>query len=214
MPKISTIIFDFGGIFLNLDHQKTFDAFSILLGEEVTKENALAVIGECLHDIEKGTITNEVFLWKIQKLMDGNLDPLDIINAFNAMLLDVRNEVFSFLKDIRKRYKVILLSNTNAIHIDHVVKNVLEKENGIMDWESYFDTVYYSHNMGMRKPDHNIYEEVIKREALNPLEVLFIDDTRENVTAAMECGWNAVQHDPNAKIEEKIEQYISDCESI
>jgi len=214
MPKISTIIFDFGGIFLNLDHQKTFDAFSDLLGEKVSMENAIDVLGECLYDIEKGTISNETFLWKIQKLRNGNLDPIDIIKAYNAMLLDVRNEIFPFLREIRKKYKVLLLSNTNAIHIRYVLQNVLERKNGIRDWDSYFDTVYYSHEMGMRKPDHIIYKEVIKLEGLDPKEVLFIDDTRENVTAAMECGWNAVQHDPTSKIEEKIEQYINDCESI
>lgn len=214
MPKISTIIFDFGGIFLNLDHQKTFDAFSDLLGVKVTMDNAIEIMGDCLFEIEKGTISTEGFLWKIQKLKDGNLDPIDIIKAYNAMLLDVRNEVFPFLKNLRKDYRILLLSNTNAIHIRYVLQNVLERENGVRDWDSYFDTIYYSHNMGMRKPDHNIYHEVIRIEELNPSEVLFIDDTRENVTAAMECGWNAVQHDPKAKIEEKLEQYISDCESI
>lgn len=214
MAKISTIIFDFGGIFLDLDYQKTFNAFSELLGIDVTRENAVDTIGSCVLDIEKGTISIEGFLWKIQKLKNGNLDPVDIIKAYNAMLLDIRPAIFPFLLEMKKKYRVILLSNTNAIHIRYVLQNILEKKHNVRDWDSYFHEVYYSHEMGMRKPDHDIYHEVINREGLLPEEVLFIDDTRENVTAAMECGWHAIEHDPSQKIEDKITEYIEACESI
>ena len=167
-----------------------------------------------LIDLEKGNISDETFIWKFQHLKGGNLDPVKIIQAWNKMLIRIRPEIFDFLLDVKSKYNCILLSNTNAIHIRYVIYNILEKIHKELDWNQYFHRVFYSHEMHMRKPDHEIYHQVISEMKIDPKETLFIDDTRENVTAAMECGWYAIQHDPKQKIEDKFNEYITACESI
>lgn len=214
MTKIKNLIFDFGGVLLDLDYQKTFDAFGQLLNQPITRDNADEIMGSCLQEFERGEMNNETFIWNIQHLKQGNIEPVAIIRAYNAMLLGIRPEIFPFLKDLRKEYKVFLLSNTNALHIRYVMQNILEKQYGIRDWNAYFDGVYYSHEMGMRKPDAEIYETLVQKENLDPNASIFIDDLQENVSAAMLCGLHAVQHDPALKIEEKIQEYIDACGAL
>lgn len=214
MAEIKNIVFDFGGILINLDQSATYQAFSELLDEQITQENALKTIGPILHDLEKGLISNEAFIWKIQHKKGGNVDPVKIIKAWNKMLLDIRPEIFDFLRETKYHYRCILLSNTNAIHIRYVLQNVLEKIHNERNWDQYFHSIYYSHEMNMRKPDYEIFQEVIKKENIDPRETLFIDDTLENVQAALACGWHAIQHDPTEKIENKLKEYIDACGTI
>ena len=214
--KIKNVVLDLGGIIIPLNYDEMFRQFSELIGKEVTKENVYDIIGDDLFKIEKNEVSVEGFIWKIQSLKGGNIDPGKIIKAFNSILLDVRAEIFPFLKEVKKEYKLFLLSNTNTIHIQKFLLDFLEKKHGIRksDWEGFFDTVYYSHDLEMRKPDHEIYHKVAELENLVPSETIFIDDTIDNVTAAIECGWHAVQHDPSLKIEEQFSHYIEACELL
>ena len=214
MGKIKNIVFDFGGILLDLDQQATYNAFGELLGEEITPKNIIDKVGNALIDIEKGNISNETFIWKFQHIKGGDVDPVKIIKAWNKMLVRIRPEIFAFLRDVKSNYNCLLLSNTNDIHIRHVMYNMLERNHSERDWAQYFHKIYYSHEMHMRKPDHEIYHALIDDANINPKETLFIDDTQANVTAALECGWHSVQHDPKEKIENKLKEYIDACESI
>ena len=214
--KIKNVVLDLGGIIISLDYNEMFRQFSELLDMEVNKDNVFDIIGDDLYKIEKNEVSIEGFIWKIQSIKGGNVDPGKIIKAFNSILLNVRPEIFPLLKELKKKYKLFLLSNTNEIHVRKFLIDKLEKAHNIRneDWQAFFDTVYYSHDLGMRKPDHEIYHKVIELESLKPSETIFIDDTIENVTAAIECGWHSVQHDPTLKIEEHIYQYIEDCELL
>ena len=213
MTKIKNIIFDFGGVLLDLDQTETYRAFSTLFGQEITPENVTQIFGPIFHQIETGEISDETFLWKIQHLKSGNLDPLKIIQSFNAMLIDFRPKLLPFLESLKKDYQTALLSNTNSIHIRYVMHSILEKRYGVRTWKDYFHHVFYSHEMGMRKPNLNIFHQVTDSLKLNPSETLFIDDTEENVQAAIQCGWKAVLHDPHEKIENKLAEYIFTSEN-
>lgn len=214
--KIKNVVLDLGGIIINLNYDEMYRQFSELIGQQVTKENIHEIIGEDLYKIEKNETSVEGFIWKVQSLKGGNIDATKIIKAYNSLLLDVRPEIFPFLKQLKEKFNLFLLSNTNTIHIQNFLHVKLERAHDIRksEWESFFDTVYYSHELGMRKPDHEIYHKIVELENLVPSETIFIDDTIENVSAAIECGWHAVQHDPNLKIEEHLNQYIEDCDFI
>lgn len=214
MTKIKNIVFDFGGILIDLDQNATYEAFSQILDIDVNAQNIHEQVGNTLLDLEKGNISDETFIWKFQHLKNGNIDPIEIIKAWNKMLVRIRPEIFDFLLDVKSKYNCILLSNTNTIHIRYVMYNILEKLHQERNWEQYFHRIFYSHEMHMRKPDHNIYNQVISEMEINPRETLFIDDTLGNVTAALECGWHSIQHDPNENIEDKLKEYIDACESI
>ncbi len=182
---INTIIFDFGDIFINLDKQATTNGLKKLgLSEWNDDLNQLNI------QFEKGKISREKFLLGIQKQVpNASID--EILTAWNAVLLDFPLYRLEFLQKISKKYRLFLLSNTDSIHID-----TFEQESGISfysDFYQCFEKVYFSFEMGMRKPDAEIFNYLIKKYDLSKKRTLFVDDKKENTDAALSLGlqvWN------------------------
>ena len=195
--KIKNIVFDFGGVLLDLDYTKTHDAMSKLLGFEFMPATFAAETTKFLNEYEIGKINTETFIWNLQRLAKKEV-PIgqDVIKAWNAMLLGWQPAKFDFLLSLRKKYKTYLLSNTNELHLTWVL-NDLKKHHNIVDFDAtFFDKTYYSHLIGMRKPDSQIFEFVTQDAGLDPAETLFIDDLEVNTLAAKVTGLNVYQHDP------------------
>ncbi|WP_367771660.1 HAD family phosphatase [Flavobacterium sp. WC2421] len=179
---INTIIFDFGDIFINLDKQATSDALKKLglkeWNEDLDKLNIA---------FEKGEISRENFLIGIQKhIPNASID--EILKAWNAVLLDFPLYRLEFLQMLSKKYRLFLLSNTDAIHIKK-----FEHKSGISfysDFYQCFEKVYFSFEIGMRKPDSSIYNYVLNKHELQPKRTLFVDDKKENTDAALLLGLN------------------------
>ena len=182
---IDTIIFDFGDIFINLDKEGSVNALK-KLGLSNWNEN----LNQLNQQFEKGQISEEDFLTGIQKHVP-NASIEEISTAWNAVLLDFPLRRLEFLQKISKKYRLFLLSNTDAIHIE-----TFERENGISfysDFYQCFEKVYFSFEMGMRKPDIEIYNYLINKHNLAPNHTLFVDDKKENTDAALSLGlqvWN------------------------
>jgi putative hydrolase of the HAD superfamily len=182
---IDTIIFDFGDIFINLDKEGSINAL---------KKLGLSHWNEGLNQLnvqfEKGQISEENFLLGIQEHVP-NATIEEISAAWNAVLLDFPLRRLEFLQKISKKYRLFLLSNTDAIHIE-----TFERENGVSfysDFYQCFEKVYFSFEMGMRKPDIAIYSYLINKHDLTPNQTLFVDDKKENTDAALSLGiqvWN------------------------
>ena len=182
---INTIIFDFGDIFINLDKQATINGLRNL-GLSQWNED----LNELNLSFEKGEISRENFLTGIQKhIPNASID--EILSAWNAILLDFPLYRLEFLQKLSKKYRLFLLSNTDSIHID-----TFEQENGISfysDFYQCFEKVYFSFEMGMRKPDAEIFNFVLKTHGLSEKRTLFVDDKKENTDAALSLGlhvWN------------------------
>lgn len=185
---IKTIIFDFGDVFVNLDKPAT------LREMEKFEINELSPATQKLNQqYEKGLISSEAFIQHYQKEYSG-LEKTDVLNSWNAVLVDFPKYRFDFLKKLseKKAYQLILLSNTNEIHIDWIKENVAFFE----EFKSYFDAFYLSHEINFRKPDAEIYEFVLNKHDLKPEECLFIDDTQENTDAAEALGIHTWNIDP------------------
>lgn len=182
---IDTIIFDFGDIFINLDKQATIDALA-KLGLNHWNED----LNQLNLQFEKGEITEENFLLGIQKHIP-NASIADIASAWNAILLDFPLHRLEFLQKLSKQYRLFLLSNTDAIHIA-----TFERENGpsfYSDFYQCFEKVYFSFEMGIRKPDPEIFNYIIQNHQLSAKNTLFVDDKKENTDAAFSLGlhiWN------------------------
>lgn len=181
---IKTLIFDFGDIFVNLDKPATYRE----LEKHGIKELPEGIRHKNL-EYEKGLISSEEFINSYKTEFD--LEPDQIINSWNAILIDFPEYRFNFIRKLseEKKYQLILLSNTNEIHIDWIIKNVPFFEN----FKNCFDAFYLSHEINLRKPDANIYEFVLEKHKLSPETCLFIDDTKENTEAASAMGiqtWN------------------------
>jgi putative hydrolase of the HAD superfamily len=182
---VNTIIFDFGDIFINLDLPATTTAFEKLGLLDWNKE--LTVLNL---QFETGKITSENFLLGIQKQIP-NASLADISMAWQALLLDFPLYRLEFLQLLSKKYRLFLLSNTDAIHVE-----TFENNNGISfysDFYQCFEKVYFSFEIGLRKPDLDIFKHLINNHKLDPKRTLFVDDKKQNTDAAASLGfqvWN------------------------
>ena len=207
---IKNIIFDLGGVLLNLDYDLTYANLSEVMGVDISTENIPAHIFKIMLGYEKGEINTETFLWNFQK-ESAKLTPHPdkLIKAWNAMLLGWNPSRFKFLEDLRKDYSVFLLSNTNELHLEWARRD-LKKNHKIIGFETkYFDKVFYSHLMQMRKPELKIFKQVIKETGIKPDESLFIDDNMNNVKKAREAGLHSVCHNPENEIIDALEGYLA-----
>ena len=182
---INAIIFDFGDIFINLDKQATHDGLKNLgishWNEDLDQLNL---------QYEVGSISAEEFLSGIQK-HSNNASIDDIRAAWNSILADFPLYRLEFLQMLSQKYRLFLLSNTDAIHIE-----TFEQKSGTSfysDFYQCFEKVYFSFEIGMRKPNPDVYSLILDQHGLQAKQTLFIDDKKENTDAAAALGlqvWN------------------------
>lgn len=200
---IQAIIFDLGGVILNIDYHQTKEAFQDLgfpnFHELFTqfKQSPLFV------ELEKGAIDPGTFLAKLRQYGTKPVDDDSLIRAWNAMLLDLPMDNLAYLKKLRQHYKLYLLSNTNAIHYKHFFDKV-ESLIGERHLANYFDEEYYSHLIGKRKPDEEVFSYVIAQQHLQPGNTLIIDDSPQHLEKAKQMGLRTWLHEQNLPIAESL----------
>jgi glucose-1-phosphatase len=197
MQKIKNIIFDLGGVILNLDFKQTELAFAALGIDNINEYYTLQTATPIFEKLETGAMTPETFYEEFRKLVKLPLTNENIMHAWNALLLDFPPERINWLKAIGKRYNIYLLSNTNEIHYSSLIDTYNRTIND-GNFDDLFIKAYYSHNMGLRKPSKEIFDTVLKNENLNAEETLFIDDSAANVEAAKSIGLQTI-HLPSPK---------------
>jgi putative hydrolase of the HAD superfamily len=188
MKKIKAIIFDLGAVLLNISYQKTVDEF-----EKIGINNAATFYSKktqtnLFNLLETGKITELEFVNEIKKDVK-KASSESIIKAWNAMLLDLPKSRINLLKNLKKEYPIFLLSNTNAIHINEFKKQLGETD--YAEFYNLFNKVYYSHEIGFRKPNANAFQLILKENNLKANEVLFIDDSPQHIEGARKLGINA-----------------------
>ncbi len=191
MKKIQNIIFDLGGIFIELDYFKTEKAFIRLGVTNFPELYSQHMVTPLFADLETGKIEEEAFYNAFRKTTGINLSNQQIKDAWNAMLLNFPPERLHWLKDIAKKYRIYLFSNTNIIHYNAFQK-IFNENTGLNNFDDFFIKAYYSHNLKMRKPDTASFLEIIKRENLVADETLFIDDTLKNIEGAEQAGLQTI----------------------
>lgn len=185
---IKTLIFDFGDVFINLDKPAT--------AREMAKHN-IKSFGDAIiatnEQLEQGFITSQEFQDAYTKVFP-HIEGYNVITSWNAILLDFPTYRLDFIKDLASKnmYKLILLSNTNEIHIDWIKERLSFYE----EFKNCFDVFYLSHEIGLRKPNADIYEFVLRENNLKPEECLFIDDTKANTDTAEKLGIHTWNIDP------------------
>ncbi|HDP54900.1 MAG TPA: HAD family phosphatase [Bacteroidetes bacterium] len=185
--SIKNIIFDLGGVILNIDYRLTIDAFKNLglsnFEEMFTQAQQVGLFDQ----LDKGLVTPAQFRDGLRQISGVALSDKQIDDAWNAMLLDFPTKRLEVLKSVKNHYKTFLLSNTNAIHIEEYNK-ILQQTFGVGNLSVFFDKEYYSHIINMRKPDAETFEIILKENNLNASETLFIDDTQQHVEGAKKLG--------------------------
>ena len=187
MENIKNIILDLGGVLINLDYDKLNKSLSSLgLSNAFSKAKQI----ELFDKLEEGKISDENFLREFNELTKANHNHQTIINAWNSILLDFPQERLHLLRLLAEKYRMFLFSNTNSIHINEVY-NILKRDCGVNDLNQYFERIYLSNELGLRKPKSEGFKFILEDNQLNANETLFIDDSPQHVEGAKKVGLNA-----------------------
>lgn len=184
--KIRNIIFDWGGVVINLNLKFTLEKFKKLGLADIEKYFTQSNQVDLFDKLETGKIQSHEFITRLNELFPEPPGEQAILTAWNAMLLDFPAPHAELLLKLKLRYKTFLLSNTNEIHLAFYL-SMLENS-GFKDMSHYFHKVYYSCRINLRKPNKEIFEYVVNDNNLNPAETLFIDDTLQHVEGARTTG--------------------------
>lgn len=189
--KLKVIVFDLGGVILNLNVAKTFDGFKRLFGPDFNVFSEGHLNESFFVDYETGRISCDAFRQYFRELTKMEVSNAEIDLSWNAMLGDLPAERIKWLKELKKDFKICILSNTNLIHVT-AFHEIFREQTSLIHPDRLFDRVYYSCDMGMRKPDANIYREVLRDLDVNAGETLFLDDKQENIATAKQLGMNVM----------------------
>lgn len=205
---IKNIIFDLGGVIIDLQRRMAIDALdrlglkdaSSLLGEYEQKGPFLM--------LEKGEISSSEIYDILLPHCKENTTCSDIRDAFEEFLKDIPVERLQMLDKLREKgYKLYVLSNTNPVMYNHWIDNAFRKDGKSIN--DYFDGIVTSYQERMCKPDPELFQRVIDRYKLNPQETLMLDDSEANVKAAKSIGLNAIRITPEGK-----DSFLNVCNSL
>jgi glucose-1-phosphatase len=199
MQQIKNIIFDLGGVLLNIDFSLSQQAFARLGVPNFADYISLTNINHLFRQLETG-LEEDLFYEEFRTLSGQPLTNSEIRDAWNALLIQYRPKSIAVLPALKKKYKTFLLSNTNEIHTK-AFEQMFRNEFAQQSLDSQFHEVFYSQRIGHRKPNAAAYEFVLKRHELNPGETLFIDDSFANIEAANALGIQTVHLLPGMTIE-------------
>ena len=190
ISKLDTLILDLGGVLIDVDYDRSARAFKQLGVDRFEQQFSKARQTPLFDRFEKGEIGPKEFRNEVRTLLNPDLKDKDIDACWNAMLGSIPAERMVLVEELRMRYRVYLLSNTNKIHVPAFLE-IVKRENKVQDFRQEFDGTYFSCEMGMRKPDAVIFQHVMKDTFASPDRTLFIDDSIQHVEGARKAGLHA-----------------------
>jgi putative hydrolase of the HAD superfamily len=199
MQGIKNIIFDLGGVIINLDNQRTEDAF-IAMGVKNFREHfGHGHAASFFKEYEVGKIDDQQFVASLKALAGLSVSDSEIIKGWNALLLDFPPERIELLKALRQKYRLFLFSNTNGLHLT-ALQQTYRDTFGQAELDDNFERAYYSHILGLRKPDKASYEFILRENGLKGEETLFVDDALINIEGAEKAGLKGLLVRPGTTI--------------
>jgi len=191
LSELDTIIFDLGEVIVDLDPKAVIDEFSRLTDGRGKNLRELIVGSPYLFEYETGQIDDHEFIRQINQLFQSEISYDEFFHAWNLMIKSIPENRLELMKKLQQTHRVLVLSNTNRMHEVKFEKMMMDTANITM--RELADMAYYSHDIGRRKPNADIYEFVIDEQSLNPEKSLFLDDKKENIEAARTVGLKAEQ---------------------
>lgn len=193
--KTKNIIFDLGNVLIDLHPETSASCMESLLGVPYDMYHVKGPA--CFAEFEAGTISEAQFQEALSAISGRAISRMALLECWNALLGEMPLHRVDLLVYLQKKYRLFLLSNTNAIHIAYV-RAYFEQQN-IAFWD-LFECVYLSHEIGLRKPDPRVFTYVLETAGIRADESLFIDDGPMHVYAAEQVGIPSVCHDPREDV--------------
>ncbi len=193
MENIKNLIFDLGNVILNIDTKLSAKAFAQYGMNDFEKLYTLASQNELFDRLEVGSITENEFYDEFRKVTGCKLDNQILEQCWNALIMDFPVARIEMLKRLKKegRYRTFILSNTNIIHYRFYTA-LLNRTYGVDGLESLVEHAYFSHEIGLKKPNRDIFDHVVANSHIKPEESIFIDDNEANIKAAKALGFNTI----------------------
>lgn len=200
MNRTKNIIFDLGGVLLDIDFSASQRAFSKLGIHDFEKMVSLSFSNDLFHALETG-MEQELFYNRFRQITQTNWSNKVIEDAWCALLLGYRQKSIEFLWQLKTGYRTFLLSNTNEIHVQRF-EQMFRQQFDNRELSSCFEAVYYSNRIQKRKPDAAAWLHITELHSLDRKDTLFIDDNTANIEAAKKLGFQTIQLVPGRNIEE------------
>lgn len=207
MAAIKNLIFDLGNVLYDIDFKKMNIAFASIGIEGMDKYFTLNKSNQLFLDLEMGFVNEQEFYEGVRALVNLPLTNEQIQFAWNALLVGFRKNSIDWIKQNNTQYNTYLYSNTNQIHHDYFIAE-FESKLANYPFVSLFKTPYYSHEMGMRKPDPASFTYILEKEGLLAAETLFIDDNEPNILAAASVGLQVLHLKEGMTVEKDIAAYL------
>lgn len=185
-----TLILDLGGVLIDVDYEATARAFAEHGVSHFDRAYSKAKQTDIFDRFETGELSPSGFRSAVRDLLSTDLDDAAIDRCWNAMLGTIPPERIELVDRLAQRYQLLLLSNTNAIHVP-AFEAIIQRDLGIADFKGLFHGAYYSCELGMRKPDADIFRHVTARHRATPQRTLFVDDSPQHVEGARKAGLKA-----------------------
>jgi len=188
--SFDTLLLDLGGVLFDVDYTASMRAFHALGFEDFDSLYSKAKQDHLFDGFETGELSPETFRHRIRTLFRPDITDREIDACWNAMLGTLPRERIDLVMRLKERYQVLLLSNTNAIHVP-AFEAILARDLGITDFKGLFHGAYYSCDIGLRKPHAEAFHHVLKQHHADPARTLFIDDSIQHVVGARNAGLHA-----------------------
>lgn len=202
------LIFDFGNVLFDLDLPRIEQELRRLSGADFEAAREKLRRDRIFELYETGGLSTAEFVEALRFAGPIPLSEAAVIGAWNSIFIEMPRRRFELLLQLRQRYQVFLLSNINDLH-ERWIADYMQREHGIHDFEHrYFDAVYYSHLIRLRKPDREIYEYVLADAEILPEESLFIDDLEVNIEAARQLGIHAELKRAEEPLEKMLQRFL------
>ena len=186
------IIFDLGGVILDINMQKALNGFAALGLPESELRFDVGEAAELMHRYQLGHFTTDEFCKFVAAKCNPGTTPEQVADAWNSICLGIPERKLNAIKALKQRANVYLLSNTNDLHWQYCLDHWFNANGNRC--EDFFDKVFLSQDMHLEKPHSEIFEQVIK---VTGTDAIFLDDNLDNVNAAKNCGIHAVHITPD-----------------
>ncbi len=198
--KIKSLLFDLGNVIIDIDVEGAHRKLESFLKEDAKRD----VIEKAMLAYECGRISTDIFINAILSQSERKIQAVDVIEAWNSMLIGIPSYRLDMLEVLKEKYNVYLLSNTNALHLEWIHRYVHRVHRTDHFEKKYFEQAYYSHLIGDRKPNASVFKFITEDSFLTPALTLFMDDMKENIETAKKLGFGTYLVKPGEEIAEYL----------
>lgn len=200
--NIRNLLFDLGNVIVDIDIDGAYSRLRSLFHAEAKHE----LIEKAVLDYECGRISTDIFINTMLSQSERRNQAIDVIEAWNSMLIGIPPYRLDMLEKLRSNYNVYLLSNTNALHLEWIHRYVRKVHHVESFEKKYFDHAFYSHLVGDRKPNASLFKFITEDTFMTPALTLYMDDIQENLDVAAKLGFETYLVKPGEEIAEYLKE--------